>query len=77
MSNKASCEAVRGSAESDSFSQLWAELGRALELSHVGLATVVDVSVTESRVMAGMPQSSRKAAESPPCRLKAEAAAPC
>ena len=77
MSNKASCEAVRGSAESDSFSQLWAELGRALELSHVGLASVVHASVTESRVMAGVPLSSRKTAEYPPCRLRAKAAAPC
>ena len=50
---------------------------RTLELSHFGLATLVDVSGTESRVMAGMPQSSRKAAEFPPCRLRAEEVAPC
>ena len=44
---------------------------------HVGLAILVDVSVTKSPVVASMPQSSRKAAESPPYRLKAVAAAPC
>ena len=44
---------------------------------HVGLAILVDVSVTQSPVEASMPQSSRKAAESTPFKLKPVAAAPC